>query len=398
MIFTREEMRRRAGRAQELMARERIDALMVTGDFSASMNYFYLSGHMPRDYQSNFSRPHIMVLTQDGRASLLVYNVNQENAAESSWVRDVRIYGPPFGFAALKDLLVSMGLERARIGAELGVDQRLWFPVQEFLNLRESMNGASFLDASSILWRLRMIKSTEEVALVRAADQINGRALQRAFSELREGDSEKDVARLVCKYLVDEGAYRPPHTQILVVSEKKAKQKGHRARMLGPTDERLERGDILFVDSGAICEGYWGEFNRMAVVGEASPQKAEAHRKIRTVVKRSIEEAFKPGNPFRRIMEHLVSIYKDLGLGEEQYARYTRPPFFHLAHGIGLNGSEPPFVRMDDDSPLEPGMVVDVEAYLTLDGMTYGSEEDILITENGCQVLSDPDPGLFTIA
>jgi len=42
----------------------------LRGDFSASMNYFYLSGHMPRDYQSNFSRPHIMILTQDGQATL----------------------------------------------------------------------------------------------------------------------------------------------------------------------------------------------------------------------------------------------------------------------------------------------------------------------------------------
>lgn len=379
------------------MSEEGLDALMVTGDFSAGMNYYYLSGHLPRDFQSNFSRPHIMVLTKEGNAALLVYNVNRENAEETSWVRDVRTYGPPFQAAALKDLLLALDLGSARIGTELGVDQRLWFPVQEFLSLRESLPDASFVDASHVFWRLRMIKSEEEVALIRRAGQINGRALRRAFATLREGDSEKDVARLVCRYLVDEGAIRPPHSQILVVSEQKARKKGHRARMLGPSDDRLNQGELLFVDSGAVVEGYWGEFNRMAVVGEPSPQQEDNHNKIRTVVRRSIQEVFKPGNSFRTVIEHMVQIYKDLGLEEQQYARYTRPPYFHLAHGVGLNGSEPPFVRMDDDSVLEPGMLVDVEAYLSGDGITYGSEENVLITKDGAEILSRPDTGLYRI-
>lgn len=397
MAFERDEFLNRAHRAQELMAREKMDAIMVTGDFSAAMNYYYLSGHMPRDYQSNFSRPHIMILKQDGKASLLVYNVNRENAEETSWVKDVRMYGPPFSFEPLRDLLVDLGLERATIGAELGVDQRLWLPVQEFLRLQQSLTSARFVDASKVLWRLRMIKSPAEVELIRSADRINGRALRRAFAELKEGDTEQDVTRLVCKYLVDEGAYRPPHTQILVMSSKKAKAKGHRARMLGPTDDRIGHGDVLFVDSGAICEGYWGEFNRMGVVGAASDAQEESHRKIRTIVRRSIDEAFKPGNTFRRIMEHMVELYKELDLGEDQYGKYIRPPYFHLAHGVGLNGSEPPFVRMDDESPLEVGMVVDVEAYLAADGITYGSEEDIVITPKGAEILSEPDTGLYII-
>ena len=74
-----------------MMEKENLDAIIVSGDFSAGMNYYYLSGHLPRDYQSNFSRPHIMVLKQDGQASLLVYNVNRENAADMSWVKDIRI-------------------------------------------------------------------------------------------------------------------------------------------------------------------------------------------------------------------------------------------------------------------------------------------------------------------
>ncbi len=397
MPFSLDEMLERRTRAQKLMQRDKLDALIVTGDFSACMNYYYLSGHAPRDYQSNFSRPHLMVLKQDGQAALLVYNVNKENALEESWVKDVHAYGPPFKFDALKDLLVGMKLNDATIGMELGADQRLWLPVVEFLSLRDAMPQARFVDASAMLWQLRMIKSPAEVDLIRHAGLINFRALRRTFAELSAGCTEKDITRLVCKYLVEEGAWRPPHTQIQVVSAAKARKKGHRSRMQGPTDEALRKGDVLFIDSGAIFESYWGEFNRMAVVGEPTDRQADCHRKIRTVVKRSIEEAFKPGNSYRRVIEHMVDIYKELGLGEDQYGKYIRAPFFHLAHGVGLNGSEPPFVRMDDDAVLEPGMVVNVEAYLLDEGITYGSEEDIHITGTGAEVLTPWDEGLFKV-
>lgn len=395
--FSDREYEQRTARATALMRRDGLDAVLVTGDFSAAMNYFYLSGHLPRDYQSNFSRPHLMILTAEGSATLIVYGVNEANARECSWVEDVRTYAPPFSFEVVRATLEDLGLARSRIGAELGVDARLWLPYAEFRRLEESLSEASFVDAAPLLWQLRMIKSAEEVALIRRADEINGRALDRMFAAIRAGDSELDVMSRTATYLVEEGANRPPHTQILVVSEAKARAKGHRARMLGPTDDRLAPGDTLFVDAGAIFNGYWGEFNRMGVVGAPSPRQANNHRIIREIVRRSIDEAIRPGVPFRQVIEHMVRLYDELGLDERQYRNYVGPPWMHLCHGIGLNGSEPPFVRMDSEELLEPGMVMSVEAYLADDGVTYGSEEDVLVTEHGCEILSATDTGLYSI-
>ena len=397
IYFSKNEMARRVARATELMRRDGLDALMVTGDFSASMNFFYLSGHMPRDYQSNFSRPHIMILTQDGRAILLVYGVNFENAKEQSWVEDVRKYAPPFSGEALVEPLQDLGLSQGRIGAELGVDQRLWIPYLEFQRLQKALPEANFVDGSQTLWDCRMIKSREEIEFIRVADGINHRALTRMFANTQPGDTEMDVMTKTAAYLAEEGANRPPHTQILVVSEKKARAKGHRARMLGPSEDVLGQGDMLFVDSGAIYNGYWGEFNRMGVVGQPTPRQLENHRKIRTIVQRSATEAIKPGITFRQVIEHMVGLYNELGMGEEQYWNYIGPPYMHLLHGIGLNGSEPPFVRLDRDDPLEVGMVMSLEAYLRDDGVTYGSEEDVAVTESGCEILSEIDTGLYII-
>lgn len=395
--FSATEYANRVQRAVALMRREKLDALLVTGDFSAAMNYFYLSGHMPRDYQSNFSRPHIMILTQDGRAVLVVYGVNEANARESSWVTDIRTYAPPFSAEPVRAVLGELGLTQTRIGAELGADMRLWMPYLEFRRLEEALPKARFVDASDVLWNVRMIKSAEEIAYIRRADEINHRALTRMFAAIAEGDTELDVMTRTAACLVEEGASRPPHSQILVVSAAKARAKGHRARMLGPSGDVLGRGDTLFVDSGAIYNGYWGEFNRMGVVGRPSPRQLDQHRKIREIVQRSIAEAIKPGVSFRRVIEHMVSLYNQLGYDESQYQNYIAPPFMHLCHGIGLNGSEPPFVRMDSDQLLQAGMVFSVEAYVRDEGITYGSEEDVVVTDTGCDILSDIDTGLYLI-
>ena len=395
--FSSAEYERRKQRAMELMRRDKLDALMVTGDFSAAMNYFYLSGHLPRDYQSNFSRPHVMILAQDGNAVLVVYGVNVENARELSWVEDVRAYAPPFSAEALCEPLLQLGLQQGRIGAELGVDQRMWLPFLEFRRLQKMLPEASFVDASSVLWDLRMIKSQEEIELIRVADGINHRALTRMFAVVTAGDTEQDVMTRTCAFLVEEGANRPPHSQVLIVSEAKARAKGHRARMLGPLDDRLEEGHTLFVDAGAIYNGYWGEFNRMGVVGWPSPRQLDNHRKIREIVQRSAAEAIKPGVTYREVIEHMVQLYDGLGLDESQYRNYTGPPYMHLLHGIGLNGSEPPFVRMDSEELLQVGMVMSLEAYLRDDGITYGSEEDVAVTDSGCEILSEIDSGLYVM-
>jgi Xaa-Pro aminopeptidase len=396
--FDKDELRARGQRARALMERDGLDALLVTGDFSAGLNYYYLSGHMPRDYQLNFSRPHVMVLPREGEPFLFLYGVNAENAAESSWVQDIVTYSPPFSGEDLAAALASRGLERGRIGAELGVDQRLAMPVTELRALEARLGGGAVVDASALLWELRSIKSAPEVAYVAEADRINGDGLALAFSRMRSGDSEVDAARTVGAALIESGAYRPPYAQLLLVSEAKSRGLGHGSRMRGPLPEYgLNPGQLLFVDSGVIVNGYWGEFNRMAVVGEPTAEQTRHHDNIRAVVGRSVDEALRPGVTFREVIELMAGFYRDCGYTEEQFGNYLGPPFMHLCHGLGLQGSEPPFVRYDSEQVLEPGMVLSCEAYLRDDDMTYGSEEDIVITDDGCDVLSSRDPGLYVI-
>lgn len=394
MDFPESEYQERVGRARELMRRYEFDGIMLTGDFSAAPNYRYFSGHSPRDFQLNFARPHVMLLTASGEATLVVYHVNAENAADTSWVTDIREYTQPFRAEAVIQAVKDVGLDRGRIGAELGLEQRLFMPVLEYQRLEEGLPNASFVDGSDLLWDLRTIKSPAEVERIRRADLINHRALKAALQHLRPGMTEADVFKTVASVMIQEGADRPPFSQILSTSSPKFRRGGHRSRFLGPSTEPLNEGDLVFVDSGCVIDGYWGEFNRMGVVGQPTDHQRKVHETIRTIVRRSIAEAFKPGNTHREVMEHMVGLYREFGLDESQYRRYMQYPYAHLGHGIGLTSSEPPLTRMDNDDVLRPGMTISVEAYLR-DEIVYGSEEDILITEDGAEILSDVDEGLY---
>jgi Xaa-Pro dipeptidase len=397
-LFDDAEMRARAERARTLLDERGLDALLVSGDFSAGMNYYWLSGHMPRDFQLNYSRPHVMVLPLRGEPFLYVYDVNVENARELSWVGDVVGYVPPFDGAALGKVLHARGLAAARLGMELGEDQRLFFPAAAMAELAGECPHLQLLDASELIWRLRTIKSDAEVAYIEESNRINGNALRRAFELIASGDDEVDVARIVGRSIVDEGAVRPPYAQVNVLSEAKSRARGGSSRLLGPMEEyALAAGDLLFVDSGAVTAGYWGEFVRMASVGEPSAAKRAHHDAIRSIVQRSTRESMHVGATFRDIVDELVGLYREHGYGEDQYGPYVRPAPLHYCHGVGLAGSEPPFIRHDSDAALEPGMVITVEAYLSVDGMTYASEEDVLVTPDGPRILSPLDEGLFLL-
>lgn len=398
MLFDATELQGRADRARALMGAAGLDVVLATGDFSAGLNYYYFSGHQPRDYQLNFSRPHVMVLPRDGDPFLYIYNVNEQNARDMSWVDDVVPYNPPFDGAGLAELLAARGFARARIGVELGGDQRLAMPVQAYQAVVSGLPHATFVDAGDLIWQLRMVKSEAELRYIREADRINGEAHRLAFDRIEPGHSEIDVARIYGMAMIECGAVRPPYGQILIVSEAKSRALGHRSRMLGPLGEyTLGDGDLLFVDSGVVVEGYWGEFNRMGVVGTPTADKVRHHDAIREIIQRAITDALVPGRTYKEIMEQMVAFALDLGYTREHLAQYVGPPYFHLCHGIGLTSSEPPFVRMDSTATLLPGMVLSVEAYIREGGVTFGSEEDVVITDAGCEPFSDTDAGLFPI-
>lgn len=397
MDFPESEYQDRVARATSLMEENGLDALMVTGDYQAAQNYRYFSGHLPRDYQSNSARTHVFLMTREGGAAIAAHFFSG-GTAQQCWVPNVHIYTQPFGPDDVLTLFKTLNVSRGRVGAELGLDQRLMMPFNDFEAVKTKLPDVEFVDATPLFWKMRWIKSRAEVEAIRTADGMNGRALAKAFERSEIGMTERQVYDQVVHALVEEGSNRPPFAQLTISSSARSRGDTSSYTFSGPSDLPLNEGDIVFIDSGAIHKGYWGEFNRMAVMGEPSDEQRKWHDIVRGIVMSTAKEVLRPGITCQQAMEECIELYRRAGLGEDQYQAYTGFPYFHLCHGLGLEASELPLVRMTDTTMIEENMVFSIEAYVKGHDILYGCEEDVLVTATGTEMLSDPDQGLYTIS
>lgn len=396
MDFPVEEYQLRVRRAQELLDKHGYDALMVTGDYTASHNYQYFSGHVPRDYQANSARTHIFLMTKDGECATCVHNFS-EPTARQGWVENIHVYTQPYSHKDALKVFETLGIKSGKVAVELGLDTRMMMPFGDFEQLRAELPNVEWVDAAPIIWQLRIVKTQAEIEAIRTADGINHRALERAFSEAKVGMTERELYDLCVHALIDEGSNTPPFAQMTITSSARYRGKGLVTTFSGPTDEPLVDGDTVFIDSGALHKGYWGEFNRMAVMGEPSQEQERWHRLIRDIVQGFIEDVLRPGITCEQAMQEAIGLYEKAGMGRDQYQKYAEYPYMHLCHGLGLQASELPLVRLTDRTMIQEGTVFSVEAYLQGHDIQYGSEEDVVVRVGGNEVLSQMDRGLYVI-
>src|ERR1051326_7777343 len=137
-------------RAQALMKRDGLDALIV----SEKNNYWYFTGLI--SYQlDHIQRPQICILPKSGKPLLLIYANDKSKAKALPWVGEVRDYvDVPFPREMIAGCIKEMGLGEAKLGFELGADQRLGSPVHYLSALTEALPKAEIRDGTAALTRL----------------------------------------------------------------------------------------------------------------------------------------------------------------------------------------------------------------------------------------------------
>ena len=369
--FPREEYERRCHAAQAQMGAAGLGGLFITAE--ANLNYF--TGHRHFAPWTTFTRPEICLLPRAGEPILILQGFLEADARRDSWVRDIRPYTPLAGAPVdlIRDVAEKLGLGRGRWGAELGSEQRLGLSYQDFLAIQRALPQATFVDASDILWRLRAIKSPAELEAMRRAAQIAAQAYDHAFGTARAGMSEKAFAALLAEAIVRAGG----EVGFIMATS----GRGNYDRVAGmPTDRRLERGDMLWIDLGVVSNGYWSDHCRAAVVGPPSEEQRRNWDQVVQVTRKGVE-AIRPGVPVRAVVEACNAEAKRLGL-EFTFAAGR------LGHGMGLMSTEPPHVAGYDPTVLEPGMVVTVEPGWVLEHGAYICEENVAVTADGHEALT----------
>ena len=370
MIFSKRGFERRYERARELMREKRVDALFITGE----ENYHYFTGGADISVYRSFSRPHVVVVPLDGEPIVVVSDLFTPVLREAGAVRDIRTYTSVHGIP--NELLVTAvkdtNLQHNRIGAEFGLEQRLGMPYRDFVNLTESLPRVEFVDASDIIWKLRMVKSKEEVELMRKACNITGRARQKTFDEIEAGVTERDIARVFSKNMLQEGADRVSFVHV------SSKQPTNHTYLY--LEREIGVGDTIYLDGGAYYWTYTCDFPRLATVGRASEKQIRYH-KILTEVNRKMADALRPGLKCSELYRIGVRLMKEAGGIGELPLKTGR-----IGHGQGMLLTEPPSVAADDDTVIEPGFTLSTEPGFG-DGLHIWEDVHV-VTDDGHEQLS----------
>ncbi len=362
--FPEKEYLDRYERAYALMKRDGLDALVI----SEKNNYWYFSGLI--SYQlDHIQRPQICFLPKGGKPMLLVYGNDKAKAKALPWVGEVRAYvDVPFPEEMIAGCLKAMGLGEAKLGFELGDDQRLGIPANYLLRLTEALPKAQIKDGTAALTEMRLIKSPQEIEFMRKACDISMKAYDRCLPQLRPGMTRREVADKLYISMIEEGAH-PRHPGFLMLNSSTRYD-----------DRRYNKGDRMIADFGACYEGYYGDITRMAIFGPASEEQKKDHRMACDVIQLCFD-VMQPDTPIAEL-----SRVANRELVKRGYQAVDSPK--RIGHGIGMARAEPPSLNEVEKELHRPGMILALEPKVRSEKSAVHLEEDVLITERGPEFLT----------
>ena len=221
---------------------------------------------------------------------------------------------------------------------------------------------------------LRSVKSEEELSCIRRACGIADRGYAYILERVREGMTEKQVENELLFYMKSLGAQRESFDIIVASGENGAMPHAKAG------DRVLRRGDFVTMDFGARVGEYCSDITRSFALGAAK----EPLRTVYGIVLEAQERAIAAVRPGRWCCEIDAAAREWIaGAGYGEYFSHN------LGHSMGIACHEEPRFGPKDETVLEPGMVLTVEPGIYLEGAGgIRIEDDILVTEDGCEVLT----------
>lgn len=225
---------------------------------------------------------------------------------------------------------------------------------------------------SGLIEPLRLVKSDYEVECIRKACQIADEALHKTTDMIKVGVSELEIVATLEYHMKCLGAENISFDTIVLSGEKTAYPHGK------PSQKKLESGDFLQIDFGALYKGYHSDMSRTFIIGAVSKEKENLYQLMLTSTNQAIE-AIKDG-----VAASYIDQVARMGLGE--FETYYYPG---LGHGVGMDIHELPFLSHNSEEILKTNEVITIEPGVYIPG--FGGmriEDTVLVTENGYEILT----------
>jgi Xaa-Pro aminopeptidase len=367
--FNEAEYRNRLARAQEMMAKTDMACLLL----STEPEVRYFTGYLTRFWESP-ARPWFLVVPAVGDPIAVIPSIGVALMSRS-WIKDIRSWRSPDlqddGVSLLRDALGEVAGADGKIGVPSGLETHVRMPMHSWNALQQ---GFLIVDDAEIMVRLRKTKSQIEIAKIAQAGAIATRAFARVPEIAHAGVPLEKVFRHFQMLLLEEGADWVPYLAGA------AGQDGYYDVISPATEAPLMQGDILMLDTGAVWDGYFCDFDRNFAVGAASAIAQLGHSSLIEAVDSGMAAA-KPGAMMCDLFHAMAGVVAG---DSDAVANAGR-----LGHGLGMQLTEWPSIIPSDRTVLEPGMVLTLEPSVeTVDGRIMVHEENIAITETGAVFLN----------
>lgn len=272
----------------------------------------------------------------------------------------------------IKQALESRGLERGRIGIDLD-----FLPASDLGRVQAIMPGAEIVDSTQVLRRLRVVKVDWEIERLRIAVKLTEHGIQAAIDAVEIGAPIATVSLNFKRGIID-AAERDGVTNltgswdILSVGDRPWSK---------PLHDKIQAGDVIKFDCGAIVDGYVADFGRTFSVGTPSHAAHAVHDALRAGMHAAIK-TLRPGIKCSDVFRAAEEAVREFG-----FPSYTRG---HFGHSIGndIGQEEWPWLSATEEFILEPGMVLAVETPYYIDGVGgFMIEHNVVILDDGIEVL-----------
>jgi creatinase len=374
LTFTDAEFERRLGGLRTIMAEKNLDAVVLTSYHNIKYYSDYLFTYFGRSYALVVTADDSVSITANIDAGMPWRTSYGDNIVYTDWRRDNFYFG-------IQEALRRRGIKATRLGVE---DDTL--PVLLRDKLQAAFPDATLTDVSQAAMRQRMIKSAEEIEVIKHGARIGDLGGEAIKAAIREGITEYEVALIGTEAMVHEIARTFPDQEVRdtwVWFQSGINTDGAHN---WATTRKLQQGDILSLNCFPMTSGYYTALERTLFLGEPDARSLELWNVNVEVHERGLE-LIKPGAVCKDIAAELNEIYISHGLLANRTFGYGHS-FGVLSHYYGREaGLE---LREDIDTVLEPGMVVSMEPMITVADGEPGAggyrEHDILvISENGAE-------------
>lgn len=327
------------------------------------------------------------IVPMDGEVTSIIPGSLYASATKNTWVKN-QIWMPRYPekfpnapltpIAAIKKVFKELNLTNSTIGMELGLHTRIGWTQNMFQEFKTTFPNITIIDATDLLWKLRMIKSKAEIEALKKACDATNEAFRVSFESLRPGMTERELGTIAYVTMTEQTGYRPSFVMI------RSGPKKYDMVNCPPFDKEIEKGDILVLDLGATYKGYTCDFMRMACIGEPTREQKE-YFDVQLSSQIAGVEAVGPGVKVNEVCGACVRVIDEMGFADKV------TPVRGVGHGLGLSGGEPPSMSCSSDTILEPGMFITVEPIFTDKEAKIGSfaiEDNIVITKTGKKIFS----------